>query len=564
LTGRGRSAQRRSLVFGNSSCANQHCIPVAALLKFYHNPWDSTARQLAGRLRVHLEEQSPIRAAMKPKRFLICCLAVIGLLVSTRPAIGAQAWVQRYTGSANGSGNVSAIAVDGNGNVLVAGTWAGDFATIKYSNSGTPLWTNRYHGPAVNADAAHAVAVDRNGNVFVTGQSANTNDAYPYNNDYATIKYSGAGTPLWTNRYHIYTDGAHATAIAVDTNGDAIVTGYSDGSGVATIKYSNAGVTLWTNRFHYAGDGAYATAIAVERSGNVFVTGFANGPGGGDDFLTIKLSGSGASVWTNRYNGLGNGDDQANAIAVDGNGNAFVTGGAAAAGQIEFVTIKYSNTGVPVWTNHYKGPGNSTYGGAGSIAVDTGGNVIVTGASVGSGTYNDFATIKYSNAGVPLWTNRYNRIYDDVPIDLATDRSNNVFVSGYSTDGNTLRFDNAVVAYSSTGALLWSNIYNGPGNDDDSANAIALDGDGNVFVTGYSRSTSGYADIATIKIWGVQPIPLGVQQTNKAQVLNWANPTFQLQSAPAVNGKFTNVPSATSPYTNTLGGSQRYFRLKLN
>jgi hypothetical protein len=501
---------------------------------------------------------------MKPKSFTFCLLAGISLLSMVRDAVGAQAWVQRFTGSPGAGGNARGIAVDGSGNVFVAGSWANDFATVKYSNAGVPLWTNRYHGPGAGSDVAHAIAIDGSGNVFVTGDSANTDNPPPYDRDYATIKYSGAGVPLWTNRYQIFFDDAHATALAVDASGNVVVTGYSGGSGVATIKYSNTGVPLWTNIFHYSGAFPYVANIALDSNANVFVAGSAIGPGGGDDFLTFKCSSSGALLWTNRFNGSGNGDDYVNDIALDGNGNVFVTGGSAASGQIEFVTIKYSNNGVPAWTNRYKGFGNSTYGGAGEIAVDSGGNVIVTGASVGSGTFNDFAAVKYSNAGVAIWTNRYNRIYDDVPIGLAVDRSDNVFVSGYSTDGNTLRYDNTVVAYSSTGQFLWSNIYNGPGNNDDSGNAIALDGDGNVFVTGYSRGTNGFNDYATIKLWGRQPIQLNIQPANSALVLSWSNPTFLLQAAPNTTGTFTNIPGATSPRTNTPGAPQQFFRLRLN
>jgi hypothetical protein len=47
-------------------------------------------------------------------------------------------------------------------------------------------------------------------------------------------------------------------------------------------------------------------------------------------------------------------------------------------------------------------------------------------------------------------------------------------------------------------------------------------------------------------------------------VLTWANPAFSLQSAPAVTGTFTNIPGATSPSTNLIAGSERYFRLKEN
>ncbi len=46
-----------------------------------------------------------------------------------------------------------------------------DYATIKYSSAGVPLWTNRYNGPANREDYAYAVAVDGSNNVIVTGSS---------------------------------------------------------------------------------------------------------------------------------------------------------------------------------------------------------------------------------------------------------------------------------------------------------------------------------------------------------------------------------------------------------
>jgi hypothetical protein len=154
-------------------------------------------------------------------------------------------------------------------------------------------------------------------------------------------------------------------------------------------------------------------------------------------------------------------------------------------------------------------------------------------------------------------------LYDDAAIALATDKSGNVFVTGYTTADN-LRFDRLTIGYSAAGMPLWTNIYDGPANDDDSGNAVAVDANGNVFVTGYSRGTNSNTDFATIKYAGVQSIPLTMQWANNSLVLSWSNATFHLQSAPAVTGTFTNVPSATSPYTNPAAGRQRYFRLKLN
>jgi hypothetical protein len=76
----------------------------------------------------------------------------------------------------------------------------------------------------------------------------------------------------------------------VDSSNNVIVTGYSDGSdgfcGYATIKYSSAGVPLWTNRYDEPGNGVAASAVAVDHTGNVVVTG--GGTGDGADFATVK------------------------------------------------------------------------------------------------------------------------------------------------------------------------------------------------------------------------------------------------------------------------------------
>jgi hypothetical protein len=137
------------------------------------------------------------------------------------------------------------VAVDSSDNVVVTGNSVGpglypynrDYATIKYSNAGMPLWTNRYDGPGNSDDYAAAVAVDGSGNVIVTGNSSSNG----FSNCATTIKYSGAGVPLWTNRYI----GGHAADLAVDGSGNVFVTGGYGGDYV-TIKYSSEGMPLLT------------------------------------------------------------------------------------------------------------------------------------------------------------------------------------------------------------------------------------------------------------------------------------------------------------------------------
>src|SRR5688572_13009508 len=83
---------------------------------------------------------------------------------------------------------------------------------------GVPLWTNYFRGLALPA-SPRGLAVDASGNVFVTGFAGGD---FPIG-DFATVKYSGAGVPLWTNRFSGPGYTATTLSIAVDNNGNAFV-----------------------------------------------------------------------------------------------------------------------------------------------------------------------------------------------------------------------------------------------------------------------------------------------------------------------------------------------------
>src|ERR1043166_2429978 len=321
-----------------------------------------------------------------------------------------------------------------------------------------------------------------------------------------TAQAQSGGIPLWTNRYHGPAIGNSPTAMTVDSSGNVFVTGASNNTNghpdYATIKYSGAGVPLWTNRYNGPGDyNDQANAIAVDGSGNVFVAGYSAGDCCSTDYAIIKYSAAGLPLWTNRYNGVGYGSDTARAMAVDRSGNVFVTG--SSQGTIsgyDYVTIAYSGAGVPLWINRYNGPGNGSDRAA-AVAVDGSGNVVVTGYVTGTNLYYEYATIKYSAAGVPLCTNLDNGPgLSSGASAVAVDGSGNVFVTGGSWDigGDN---DYATIKYSGAGVPLWTNRYKGP-NYNDLANAIAVDGSGNVFVTEYSDSRGTAFDYATIKYSG--------------------------------------------------------------
>jgi type IX secretion system substrate protein/beta-propeller repeat-containing protein len=290
-----------------------------------------------------------------------------------------------------------------------------------------------------------------------------------------------------------------ATAIVVDNSGNVYVTGHNNGVGdYATIKYNSSGVQQWVAVYNgpaNAQDEAYS--IAVDALGTVYVTGWSTGSGTSSDYATIKYNSSGVQQWVARYNGPGNFDDEATSITVDGSGNVYVTG--YSWGSLEdYATIKYNSSGVQQWVQRYDGPPHLSDH-AHSIEVDVS-NVYVTGYSSGSGTNFDYATIKYRSNGIQQWVARYNGTADsnDIARSIALDGSGNIYVTGESFL-NTTNFDYATIKYNSSGIQQWVQRYNGPGNNVDYAYSIAVNSSGSVYVMGYSIGSGTSYDYATIK-----------------------------------------------------------------
>ena len=83
----------------------------------------------------------------------------------------------------------------------------------------------------------------------------------------------------------------------------------------------------WVARYNGWAEGTdVVSAIAVDKGGNVYVTGYSFGYGSSYDYATIKYAPDGETLWVRRYNGTGDYKDSASALAVDNNGNVYVTG----------------------------------------------------------------------------------------------------------------------------------------------------------------------------------------------------------------------------------------------
>jgi uncharacterized delta-60 repeat protein len=433
---------------------------------------------------------------------------------------GAQLWAATYSWPGNAFNWASAITLDPDGNICMAGGTQdsiardyyptnNDYLTIKYSQDGLRIWVKRYDGPRNEDDESVAIETDASGNVYVSGTSW-LSGTDPNWSDWTTVKYSSSGVQLWARQYNGPDDsGDIAYALAVDAAGNVFVAGRSDGqrsfADFLTIKYDSGGVQQWVDRYDGpVNDYDEARAITLDPSGNVYVSGYSRSIGKewySDDYLTIKYSPGGARQWIARYNGTGNEYDDARAIAVDAAGNVYVTGSSDAPKENgDFATIKYNSSGLQQWVARYDGPGSS-YEMATAFTIDASGNVYVAGIC-GVGTYGDYITVKYNYDGVFQWSARYNGPGDlcDWPHAITVDRSGNVYVTGES-DGIDTRRDYATLKYDANGAQQWVARYSAPGNLPDAGMAVEVDLLGNVYVTGSAfYGTSGIdADFTTIK-----------------------------------------------------------------
>lgn len=311
---------------------------------------------------------------------------------------------------------------------------------------------------------------------------------------------------VWVARYNGPANGWDGgKAIAIDSSGNIYVAGASDGIGslydYAIIKYSSSGVEQWVARYNGPGNGSdEANAITLDGSGNIFVTGHSEGSGTGADFATIKYNPDGEEQWVARYNGPGNMADGTGCIVLDNVGNVYVTGYSVGSGTVsDYVTIKYDAAGIEQWVKRYNGPSNS-YDRAIALALDHVGNVYVTGTSQDSSTDDDYVTIKYDTSGVEQWVARFNGPADgfDGAHAIVLDNIGNVYVTG-SSRGIGTNNDYATVKYNPAGVEQWVVRYNGPANDCDDASAIATDLAGHIFVTGRSVDSDIEGDYATVK-----------------------------------------------------------------
>ena len=441
-------------------------------------------------------------------------LIIITLILfafSTANAQYALQWNRTYNGPGNYNDAAISLAIDNQKNVYVAGSSFGsdstfDFTLVKYNSVGTELWTARYNGTGNGNDFLKAMTTDSQGNIYLTGLTYTSSQSL----DYATIKYNSAGVRLWVATYNGTGSGIdNPSSIIMDNSGNIYVTGYSYGGiaqnyNYATVKYNSDGVQQWAIDYNGPGNASdEAYAIALDTSQNIYVTGSSAGAGSELDYATVKYSPAGVQLLSARYNGPGNDIDIAHAVKIDNNNNIIVTGFSRGNGNYDYATIKYNPSGNQQWVSRFDGTMN-LQDIPSSLATDSQGNIYVTGVTNsdlgGFGTQSNYATLKYNSSGSTQWTAIYNGTGNnkDSASSLTVDESGDVFVTGKSIGIGT-QYDVATIQYDSTGVPEYTARYNGSDNLNDAGTFINIDNFGSIYVAGIISSSSTLEDFGTLK-----------------------------------------------------------------
>jgi hypothetical protein len=418
-------------------------------------------------------------------------------------------------------------------------------------------------------DRGTAIAIDGSGNAYVTGWTSSFD--FPvkvgpdlgFNNmtmgtDAFVAKVNASGNGLV---YCGYIGGGWddvASGIAVDGSGNAYVTGWTLSMDFPTLvgpyltshaniaQYSEAFVTKVNasgTGLVYSGfvGGSFAdkaAGIAVDGSGNAYLTGWTesedfptvSGPdlsfNGAQDAFVVKVSASGEGlVYSGFIGGLAS--DYGAGIAVDGSGNAYVTGSTSSYptehfpvtvgpvltfwGETDAFVAKVNASGTGLVYCGYIG-GTGVDAGAG-VAVDPSGSAYVTGAT-DSGFHfpvkggpdlvynggNDAFIAKVAASGEELvYCGYIGGSGAEAGTAVAVDASGDAYVAGFTdsaadfpvSGGPSVVHAGLKDAFLATVAASGSRlIYSGylGGSENDEAGGVAADGTGKVFVAGYTRS----------------------------------------------------------------------------
>lgn len=354
------------------------------------------------------------------------------------------------------------------------------------------VWATYYGGSG--SDNGNSCAVDSNGDVYLAGYTASNEMAfggfqntYNGNTDAFLAKFSSTGSRLWATYYG----------------------GSSEDVGFACCTDN--------------GDNVYLAGRTISQSGIAY-SGVQNNIGGSYDAFLVKFGSSGNRLWATYYGGSD--IENGNYLCTDTKGNIFLAGTTSSktgiafggfqntfAGNGDAFLVKFNSLGDRLWATYYGG--NDIDNGA-SCKTDADGNVYLAGRAYSNsgiafqgfqntkagGNWSDGFLVKFSSAGDRLWATYYGGTDYEYGYSCCTDTKGNVYLAGYTSSKTGIAsagFQNTyagyvdafLVKFNSLGDRLWATYYGGEYKEDELC--CNIDNSDNVYLSGYTYSTSGIA-----------------------------------------------------------------------
>ncbi len=343
-------------------------------------------------------------------------------------ANGQFLWEQQYTPTV-GIFKASWINMDPTGNIIVTGTRYGSgsgddsstsgWIVLKYNAQGTLIWNREYtytRGKTVRTE------LDAAGNIYVLGR------AWYGTDDILIKKVAPDGTEQWTQNFSLDESSIDsANSIAITPAGDVAVTGSVLGW-MLLGRFATNGAVVWTRTFeHRSGN-----AVAFTAAGEVVVAGIDLTGAAGQQMGITKYDAAGTLLWANTYPGI-----VGDWMGIDSQGNILSTGYASplpGKAYLDWMTNKISPSGALLWSNRYDQHSfNDEYPRFLKIGSDDAVYVTGTGGpgpASGNLSYLKTVTLKYLPDGTQSWMYATDVSVSGVGIHLGVD--NSVSVMGLS------------------------------------------------------------------------------------------------------------------------------------
>jgi len=272
------------------------------------------------------------------------------------------------------------VAVDASGSSYMTGFTSGglngntqsgsdDLFIAKYDSSGTLTWVKQL-GVASSITGTTSIALDGSGNIYVAGQTGGglNGNTQSGQYDYFVAKYNSSGSLTWVRQQGASMAQSYAYGVGVDGSGNAYVGGYTNGGlngntqagtqDYFIAKYDASGTLSWLNQEGVAANMSQVFGVAADKSGNSYVAGSTSGGLNGNtqtgavDFFIAKYDTSGTVTWLKQQGVAGDNDLNAYAIAVDPSGNSYVAGetnvgvdGNTQVGLVDYSIANYNSSG---------------------------------------------------------------------------------------------------------------------------------------------------------------------------------------------------------------------------